>query len=314
MMKRWRAEAAGVCSGEAALSPGRVPEGCLLSCILKEIFSQNKLTQPVIKAPRWQTRPFMCSPLRALPFLLKLSQPSPRLCFFSQLISSTQVAYKTNLPGMISWGTFETAALYIFKYNLRMNTTITVALLSNSAGFVDDNRILMPSLCSSEKISADEGPGQSCELNKLLRTNTSETLRNKKKQNKKHTAEALLWCVAPPLLWCAVAPVSAFCRPLSSHWRPLWRPILCTLRFEKAVNFAQARSGPCHCLGWDFCRPFCGSGHYNGHIVARRVRQNTCQGWSRPITVPVKVGGPLVTHFVPLSFLLYHVFFEEGSL
>lgn len=40
-----------------------------------------------------------------------------------------------------------------------MNATITVALLSNSAGFVDDNRILMPSLCSSEKISADEGPG-----------------------------------------------------------------------------------------------------------------------------------------------------------
>lgn len=60
---------------------------------------------------------------------------------------------------------------------------ITVATLSNRAGFVDGNRILMPSLCSSEAISADEVPGLSCELNKLLRINTSESL--KKKHNKK---------------------------------------------------------------------------------------------------------------------------------
>lgn len=39
-------------SGDSVPLPGRVPEGCLLSCILKEIFSQNKPAQSVIKAPR----------------------------------------------------------------------------------------------------------------------------------------------------------------------------------------------------------------------------------------------------------------------
>lgn len=67
---------------------------------------------------------------------------------------------------------------------IKQQPLIAVALLSNSACFVDDHRILMPSLCSSEKISADEGPGQSCELNKLLRTNT-KTLRNREKIPKK---------------------------------------------------------------------------------------------------------------------------------
>lgn len=52
---------------------------------------------------------------------------------------------------------------------------------------------------------------------------------------------------------------------------------------------------PSPCLVWDFFGPFSGSGHYNGHIVPLWVRQNTCQEWSRLITEPVKVGGPLVT-------------------
>ena len=58
----------GSLSGDSGLLPWKVPEGCLLSCILKELFSQNKTAQSVIKAPRWRSRPFMCSLLRALPF------------------------------------------------------------------------------------------------------------------------------------------------------------------------------------------------------------------------------------------------------
>lgn len=69
-------------SGDLVLLAGKVPEGCLLSCILKELFSQNKAAQSVIKTTRWRSRPFMCSPLRALPFLLKHSQSSP-LPFFA---------------------------------------------------------------------------------------------------------------------------------------------------------------------------------------------------------------------------------------
>lgn len=139
---------------------------------------------------------------------------------------------------------------------------------------------------------------QSCELSKLLRINTSETLKEKKR-----AAEVLLWCVVP---------VSAACSPSSSHWLPVWCPVLCKLRLWKAakVYVCPSTLGPCRCLVWDFCRPFNGSGHYNGHIVLRRVRQNTCQGWSRLITAPVKVGGPLVTQcrtlilsFIPCFFL-----------
>lgn len=39
-------------SGDSALLPRKVPEGRLLSCILKELFSQNKAAQSVIKAPK----------------------------------------------------------------------------------------------------------------------------------------------------------------------------------------------------------------------------------------------------------------------
>lgn len=113
------------------------------------------------------------------------------------------------------------------------------------------------------------------------------------------------------LLWCVVVPVSAACSPLSSHWLPVWCPVLCKLQFWKAIKVLVCPStpGPCRCLVWDFCRPFNGSGLYNGHIALRRVRQNTCQGWSRLTTVPVKVGGPLVTQcrapilsFIPCFF------------
>lgn len=39
-------------SGDSVLLPGKVLEGRLLSCILKELFSQNKAAQSVIKAHR----------------------------------------------------------------------------------------------------------------------------------------------------------------------------------------------------------------------------------------------------------------------
>ena len=39
-------------SGDSPLLPGKVPEGRLLSCILKELLSQNKAAQSVIIAPR----------------------------------------------------------------------------------------------------------------------------------------------------------------------------------------------------------------------------------------------------------------------
>lgn len=38
--------------GDSVLLPRKVPKGRLLSCILKELFSQNKSAQSVIKAPR----------------------------------------------------------------------------------------------------------------------------------------------------------------------------------------------------------------------------------------------------------------------
>ncbi len=43
-MTRWRAAAKTTefLSGDSVLFPGKVPEGCLLSCILKELYSQNK--------------------------------------------------------------------------------------------------------------------------------------------------------------------------------------------------------------------------------------------------------------------------------
>lgn len=64
------------------------------------------------------------------------------------------------------------------------------------------------------------------------------------------------------------------------------------------------------CLVWDFCGPFIGSGHYNGHIMPLWVGQNTCQEWSRLIMVPVEVGGPLVTQCT--SFPSYHVLEEKA--
>lgn len=119
------------------------------------------------------------------------------------------------------------------------------------------------------------------------------------------------------LLWC-VAPVSAACSPSSSHWLPVWCPFLCKLWLWKAakVHVCPSTAGPCRCLVWDFCRPFNGSGHYNGHNVLHRVRQNTCQGWSRLITAPVKVGGPLVTQCrtLILSFIPCFFFGREISL
>lgn len=66
-----------VCERIGCCCQGRSPEGRLLSCILKELFSHNKAAGSVIKARRWQSFPFMWSPLGALPFLLKQSQPSP---------------------------------------------------------------------------------------------------------------------------------------------------------------------------------------------------------------------------------------------
>lgn len=105
-------------SGDSVPLPGRVPEGCLLSCILKEIFSQNKPAQSVIKAPRWQSCPFMCSPLGALPFLLKRSQPSPSP---SRSNNSTKVAYKTEVPGLMGWDAFEAAAKRHKSQRVRLN-------------------------------------------------------------------------------------------------------------------------------------------------------------------------------------------------
>lgn len=66
------------------------------------------------------------------------------------------------------------------------------------------------------------------------------------------------------------------------------------------------------CLVWDFFRPFSGSDQYKGHIMPLWVRQNTCQEWSRLITVPVKVGGPLVTQCSTPIFSLMLCLEEEA--
>lgn len=85
-------------SGDSVLLPGRVPEGRLLSCILKEMFSQNKPAQSVIKAPRWQSCPFMCFPTQgpSLPLKAVQSSPSP-----SRPNNSTKVVYQTEVPGLM---------------------------------------------------------------------------------------------------------------------------------------------------------------------------------------------------------------------
>ena len=85
--------------------------------------------------------------------------------------------------------------------------------------------------------------------------------------------------------------------PSLSRWLIDWCPVLRKLRFVKAETaaFAAACQASHPRLVWDFFRPFRGSGHHNGHITPLWVRQNTCQERSRLITVPVEVGGPLVT-------------------
>lgn len=127
-------------SGDSVPLPGRVPEGCLLSCILKEIFSQNKPAQSVIKAPRWQSCPFMCSPLRALPFLLKRSQPSPSP---SRSNNSTKVAYKTEVPGLMGWDAFEAAAKRINVIKVRESDSTECRVLTWNKGASSNGSVLL---------------------------------------------------------------------------------------------------------------------------------------------------------------------------
>ncbi len=68
------------------------------------------------------------------------------------------------------------------------------------------------------------------------------------------------------------------------------------------------------CLVWDFFRLFSGSAHHNSHIVPLWVRQNTCQEWSRLITVPVRVGGPLVTQCITPILSLMQCFWSRKLL
>lgn len=149
----------------------------------------------------------------------------------------------------------------------------------------------MPSLCGSRE--------DFCWLNSRPALWIEPAFKNKhtwnlKKCKKPCWTEKLpnlrLWCFSRSIHWCVSTPSL-------SYWLIDWCRVLRKLRFVKTemIMFAVACLSSCPCLVWDFFRPFSGSGHYNGHIMPLWVRQNTCQEWSRLITVPVKVGGPVVT-------------------
>lgn len=71
------------------------------------------------------------------------------------------------------------------------------------------------------------------------------------------------------------------------------------LQFVKGRSCPVCRSMPSSspCLVWDFFGPFSQSARDNGHIMQLRVRQNICHAWSRLITPPVEVGGPVVSQY-----------------
>lgn len=92
-------------------------------------------------------------------------------------------------------------------------------------------------------------------------------------------------------LWCAAAPCRCHTGLLIDWWWVLCKDIF--VKAESDVCCSMPNSSPC--LVWDFFGLFSGSGRYNDHIMPLQMGQNICQEWSRLITGPVTVGGPLVT-------------------